>query len=69
MRVGASARSECISSIGCCSQERSFQRVIGSSVDDDEPLLEAGLDSIGAVELRNAFAAAFWSRSAGHSDL
>ncbi len=35
------------------------ERVIGSSVDDDQPLLEAGLDSIGAVELRNAIAAAF----------
>ena len=35
------------------------ERVIGNSIDEDQPLLEAGLDSIGAVELRNAIASAF----------
>ena len=33
--------------------------VLGSDVGNDQPLMTAGLDSLGAVELRNALAAAF----------
>ena len=33
--------------------------VLGSVVGHDQPLMAAGLDSLGAVELRNALAAAF----------
>ena len=33
--------------------------VLGSEVGHDQPLMAAGLDSLGAVELRNALAAAF----------
>ena len=33
--------------------------VLGSPVSNDQPLMAAGLDSLGAVELRNALAAAF----------
>jgi acyl carrier protein len=33
--------------------------VLGSAVSNDQPLMAAGLDSLGAVELRNALAAAF----------
>lgn len=33
--------------------------VIGAEVQPDRPLMESGLDSLGAVELRNAIAAAF----------
>ena len=35
------------------------QQVIGSSPDSHQPLMEAGLDSLGAVELRNALSSAF----------
>lgn len=31
---------------------RYVQRLLGRSVDDEEPLMEAGLDSLGAMELR-----------------
>ena len=33
--------------------------VLGSQVAPSQPLMEAGLDSLGAVELRNALSAAF----------
>ena len=33
--------------------------MLGSSVSRSQPLMEAGLDSLGAVELRNALGAAF----------
>lgn len=33
--------------------------VLGESIPPDQPLMEAGLDSIGAVELRNTVAAKF----------
>ncbi|CAL5223543.1 g6075 [Coccomyxa viridis] len=33
--------------------------VVGATVSETEPLMEAGLDSLGAVELRNAISAAF----------
>ena len=33
--------------------------IVGSDVDLDSSLMQAGLDSLGAVELRNAIAAAF----------
>ena len=32
--------------------------VLGSSVGSDEPLMDAGLDSLGAVELRNGLSGA-----------
>ena len=37
----------------------SFPGVMGMDVPEDQPLMEAGLDSIGAVELRNAVSASF----------
>jgi len=33
--------------------------ILGASVVEDQPLMEAGLDSLGAVDLRNAFSAQF----------
>ena len=33
--------------------------LLGSGISKDEPLMEAGLDSIGAVELRNSVTAKF----------
>ena len=33
--------------------------LLGADISRDEPLMEAGLDSIGAVELRNSVAARF----------
>jgi acyl carrier protein len=34
--------------------QRAVQEVLGSTVGDDQPLMAAGLDSLGTVELRNA---------------
>ncbi|BDA51455.1 probable oleandomycin polyketide synthase, modules 5 and 6 [Coccomyxa sp. Obi] len=39
--------------------------VLGASVADDQPLVEAGLDSLGAVELRNEIGRAFRSELPG----
>ena len=36
-----------------------LQGILGSEVAADKPLMEAGLDSIGAVELRNALASKY----------
>ena len=39
--------------------QRLVSGLVGASVPADQPLMEAGLDSIGAVELRNAVSASF----------
>lgn len=35
------------------------RRMLGDSITEDQPLMEAGLDSLGAVELRSSLAIAF----------
>ena len=43
-----------------CLRIRSIvQTTLGAAVPDDQPLMEAGLDSLGAVDLRNAIGEAF----------
>ena len=39
--------------------QTAVKNVIGSIPGSDRPLMEAGLDSLGAVELRNSLAASF----------
>ena len=51
----------CAYDAAACMQEvlQAVAGVLGEQVTPDQPLMEAGLDSIGAVELRNAISAKF----------
>ena len=50
-RVAALAREQVV--LVACGRSHTLARTAGGAVDADTPLLEAGLDSLGAVELRN----------------